>query len=176
MPPSTDTTGEFVQLMIGCQSRLYAFIMSLICDPNQAADVLQQTNLVMWQKSDQFQPGTNFSAWAFQIARYQIMAHRQRYRRDRHVFDDETLATVAGTFEERAEGLEDRLAALSHCLGELNDDARWLIRRRYRDGLTVKRIAEELGHTANRVAVRLHRLRTMLLQCIQQDETKGATA
>lgn len=168
-------TGDFVQLMIGSQSRLYAFIMSLVCDPDQAADILQQTNLVMWEKSDQFAAGTNFSAWAYQIARFQVMAHRQKRRRDRHVFDDETLAAVAGEFEERAEELDDKLTALSRCLNQLGDDARSLIRTRYRDGRSVKEIADGLGHSANRVAVRLHRLRLALLECIERGTLQGAS-
>jgi RNA polymerase sigma-70 factor (ECF subfamily) len=162
--------------MIGVQSRLYAFIMSLVFDPDQAADVLQQTNLVMWQKSDQFQPGTNFSAWAFQIARYQVMAQRQKRRRDRHVFDDETLAVVAQEFERREELLDDRLAALSRCMGEMADDGRRVLQLRYRDGLSVQDIAAGLGHTANRVAVRLHRLRLALMQCIQRRQLQEASA
>jgi RNA polymerase sigma-70 factor (ECF subfamily) len=166
-------TGDFVQLMIGCQSRLYAFIMTLVCDPDQAADILQQTNLVMWEKSDQFTPGTNFSAWAYQIARFQVMAYRQKRRRDRHVFDDETLAAVASAFEEPADGVDDKLTALSHCLQKLSDDGRKLIRMRYRDGISVKQIADGLGHSANRVAVRLHRLRLALLDCIQHGALTG---
>ena len=79
----TNNTADFVQMMIGCQSRLYAFIMSLVHNGEHAADILQQTNLVMWEKSDEFEMGTNFSAWTFQIARYQVMAFRQRQRRDR---------------------------------------------------------------------------------------------
>lgn len=161
-------TGDFVQLMISCQSRLYAFIMSLVCDPDHAADILQQTNLVMWEKSDQFTPGTNFSAWAYQIARFQVMAHRQKRYRDRHVFDDETLAAIAGVFEQRAEGLDDKLTALSHCMNQLNDDSRTLIRNRYSDGFSVKQIADQLGYSANRVAVRLHRLRVALMECIER--------
>ena len=174
--PTTETTGDFVQRMIGVQSRLYALIMSLVHNPEQAADVLQQTNLVMWQKSDQFELGTNFSAWAFRIARYQVMAHRQRQRRDRHVYDDETIAAVAAEFEERPALLDDRLTTLSHCLQEIGDDARKLLQRRYRDGLTVQHIAEDLGHTPNRVAVRLHRLRVALMECIRRREFQEAHA
>lgn len=171
MPTKTPAqTADFVQLMIGCQSRLYAFIMSLVHNPEQAADILQQTNLVMWQKSDEFQMGTNFTAWTFQIARYQVMSFRQRQQRDRHVFDDETLAVVAGELEERAELKEDRLVALSQCMNELGNDGRELLTQRYRDSLPVQDIAAHLGHTANRVAVRLHRLRVALLECIRRRE------
>jgi RNA polymerase sigma-70 factor (ECF subfamily) len=161
--------------MIGCQSRLYAFIMSLVCDPDQAADILQQTNLVMWEKSAQFTPGTNFSAWAYQIARFQVMAHRQKRRRDRHVFDDETLSSIASVFDDRIDGLEDKLTALSRCMNQLNDDSRSLIRVRYGDGFSVKQIADQLGHSANRVAVRLHRLRLALLECMERGTLQEAT-
>ena len=53
--------------------------------------------------------GTNFSAWTFQIARYQVMAFRQRQRRDRHVFDEEAIQAVTREFERRSDGKEDRL-------------------------------------------------------------------
>jgi len=171
--PTPANTGDFVQLMIGCQSRLYAFIMSLVHNPDEAADILQQTNMVMWQKSDEFAPGTNFTAWTFRIARYQTMAHRQRQRRDRLVFDDAAISAIADEFEKRADANDDRLTALSHCMRELNADSRELLGRRYRDGLAVQQIAEELGHTANRVAVRLHRLRTALLECIRRREAQS---
>lgn len=159
---------DFVQLMIGCQSRLYAFIMSLVHNPEHAADILQQTNLVMWQKSDEFEMGTNFSAWTFQIARYQVMAFRQRQRRDRHIFDDDAIQAVTREFERRSDGKEDRLIALSQCMQELGNDGRNLLQKRYRDGQAVQHIAEALGHSANRVAVTLHRLRLALLECIRR--------
>ena len=176
----TTNAADFVQLMIGCQSRLYAFIMSLVHNPEHAADILQQTNLVMWEKSDEFEMGTNFSAWTFQIARYQVMAFRQRQRRDRHVFDDDAIAAVTGEYERRSDANEDRLIALSQCMQELGNDARGLLQQRYREGRAVQEIAEQLGHTANRVAVKLHRLRIALMQCIRRrnglPEATGAGA
>ena len=167
---SPANAADFVQLMIGCQSRLYAFIMSLVHNGEHAADILQQTNLVMWQKSDEFELGTNFTAWTFQIARYQVMAFRQRQRRDRHIFDDDAINAVAGEIEDRLAAQEDRLLALSQCLGEVGTDGRNLLVQRYRDGLAVNEIAAQLGHTANRVAVTLHRLRVALLECIRSRE------
>lgn len=157
-----------VQLMLANQNRLFAFIMSLLGNREQTHDVLQQTNLILWEKLDDFQPGTNFMAWAFQIARYQVMAYRQKQGRDRHVFDDEAIALVATAFEQHSEQFDDRLAALSHCIQQLPDDGRRLLRRRYADGWTVKTLAEEVGQSANRLAVKLHRLRAVLMECIQR--------
>src|SRR3954454_14411357 len=44
-------TGEFVQLLTGVQSRLYAYICSLVGDSAGARDVLQETNLALWNKA-----------------------------------------------------------------------------------------------------------------------------
>lgn len=176
----TDTSrvadADTVQLMIGCQSRLYAFILSLLCDPEHAREVLQETNIVLWKKSDQFEPGTNFMAWAFRIARFQVMAHRQRLGRDRHVFDDDAVAGIAATFEERSDVFDDKLTALSHCLNELPEDGRRLIDSRYNDGVPVKTLAEQQNQSANRVAVKLHRLRVALMHCIEKRLFKGELA
>jgi hypothetical protein len=38
---------EFVQRLTGCQPRLDAYIVTLVLDPHEAEDVLQQVNLVM---------------------------------------------------------------------------------------------------------------------------------
>ena len=162
--------------MIQCQGRLYAFILSLVFDSEHAAEVLQETNLVLWRKSDQFEMGTNFPAWALKIARFQVMAHRQRMGRDRHVFDEQAVANVTDAFQRNVDVLDDRMAALGDCLDRLPDDGRRLIRQRYADGLPVKRIAAQLGHSAGRVAVRLHRLRAALMDCIRQRELEGRPA
>jgi DNA-directed RNA polymerase specialized sigma24 family protein len=59
-------------------------------------------------------------------------------------------------------------------MGEMADDGRHVLQLRYRDGLSVQQIAAGLGHTANRVAVRLHRLRLALMQCIQRRQLQEA--
>ena len=164
-------TGDFVQLMINCQSRLYAFILTLVGDPDHASEVLQETNIVLWRKSDQFEMGTNFTAWAFKIARFQMMAHRQRLGRDRHVFDDETLEVVAMDCERQSDDLDERLSALTHCLDELPEHSRDVIDQRYKQGSPVKAIAKDLGRKANQVAVQLHRIRQTLMQCIERRQS-----
>ena len=82
---------EFVQLLTSNQSRLYAYVLSLMGDCNQAKDVMQETNAVLWRKANDFELGSNFGAWMLKVAYFQVMAHRQRLTRDRLVFDDEFL-------------------------------------------------------------------------------------
>lgn len=60
--PSRGASAEFVRLLTGNQRKLYAFILSLLRRPADADDVLQETNMVMWRKCAEFEPGTNFDA------------------------------------------------------------------------------------------------------------------
>jgi len=61
---------EFSQKLVGMQRNLYGFILSLVANRSDAEDVLQETNLILCQKSKEYNPQGNFRSWAFNIARY----------------------------------------------------------------------------------------------------------
>ena len=64
-------TSDFVRLLTQHQRDMYLYIRSLLPDRHEADDVLQEVNLVLWDKRAQFRIDSNFRAWAFQIARIQ---------------------------------------------------------------------------------------------------------
>ena len=59
--PSKDAE-SFVRLMTAHQGRLFGYILSLLGDIDQANDVLQEANMVLWRNAAEFQPGSNFRA------------------------------------------------------------------------------------------------------------------
>lgn len=169
MPDETSRKPEaFVQLMTEHQGRLYAYVLSLLGDPDQANDVLQETNLVLWRNAAEFQMGSNFRAWAFRIAHFQVMAHRQRQLRDRLVFDDEMLAVLDPAAKAVDESYEERQERLTVCLEKLPAQQRDLLRRRYADGLSLQAIADTVRRTANAVAQSLFRVRRTLIDCVER--------
>lgn len=172
--PSDGQSDAFVMQITACQSRLYAYILSLTGDREQAREVVQETNLVIWRKASEFEPGTNFIAWAFQIARYQVMANRQKIARDKLVFDDELLEGLADIFDED-ESFNARQDALAHCIEQIAPNHRNLLNIRYSDGQSVKAIAEQLDKSANAIAKILHRIRLALMKCIEH-KLKGGDA
>lgn len=159
---------EFIQLFTRHQRRLYLFILAQVPNPVDAEEILQETNVVIWNKFRQFRPGTNFLAWICQIANYEVLKYRSRRKRDRHYFSDEFLEQVAADALTRAEELESRRAALVHCLGKLREQDRQLIQTRYAPGENGKRVAEILGRPANSVYQSLSRIRRTLLECINR--------
>ncbi len=173
-PRAGSNTEEFVQLMTEHQGRLYAYVLSLLGDPDQANDVLQEANLVLWRNAAEFQLRSNFRAWAFRIAHFQVMAHRQRQLRDRLVFDDEMLAVLDPAARVVDETYEERQERLTACLERLPVAQRDLLRQRYADGLSLQAIADSVRRTANAVAQTLFRARRTLIDCVSRLAEGGA--
>src|SRR5687767_8306659 len=80
-PP--DAVEEFVRLLSQNQRRLLLYVLTLVPRLNDAEEVVQETNLVLWRDYANFQPGTNFVAWAFKVAFFQVLAWRKKKQRDR---------------------------------------------------------------------------------------------
>jgi RNA polymerase sigma-70 factor (ECF subfamily) len=168
-PPHAPPTEEFVQLFTRNQRRLYLYILAQVPNTQDAEEVLQETNVVIWAKYHKFAPGTNFFAWAAQIATYEILKFRQRHQRDKLRFSDEFVETVAAEADARSDDdFEMRRRALEQCLQSLRPEDRELIRLRYQPGESGTSVAEELDRPVNSVYQSLGRIRKTLLECISR--------
>tara|TARA_R110000823_G_scaffold309630_1_gene434031 strand:+ start:641 stop:1165 length:525 start_codon:yes stop_codon:yes gene_type:complete len=65
------------------QSDLYAFVKARIVSESDAHDIVQDSNQVLINKEDQYNPAYSFKAWAFGIAKWQILAYFKRNKRSR---------------------------------------------------------------------------------------------
>ncbi|MFN6162181.1 MAG: sigma factor, partial [Planctomycetota bacterium] len=77
MPNSNPS--EIVSLIASHQTRLRGLVRCLLVRSADVDDVLQEINAVLWEKADQFQPGTDFWAWASQVARFKALNHIRKY-------------------------------------------------------------------------------------------------
>lgn len=172
-----DQIEQFVAALTGCQDSLFAFILSQLPQPHRARDVLQETNLVLWRKRAEFEPGTNFQAWAMSIAQFQVRAAWRDMQREsgRLLFDDAVLGVLSERVAERVDSFSQYRDALRSCLSKLSGDQREIIRQRYETGGSVQSIAQALGRSANAVSITLHRVRKALSDCIRRT-LKGPAA
>ena len=150
------------------QRRLYLLILAQLPSPADAEEVLQDVNVVLWRKADRFEPGTNFFAWAAQVARFEVLKCKRRHARSKLTFSDEFVAAVAEEVEEQSDLLERRRHALRHCLGKLKAKDRELIELRYASEGEAKDLAEQLGRPANSVYQSIGRIRKALQECVQR--------
>lgn len=58
----TSRTNEFLQLLMANHKRIYAFILGMVANYQDAEALFQETILVMWSKFDQFEQGTSFTS------------------------------------------------------------------------------------------------------------------
>ena len=159
---------EFLRLFARAQRRIHAYILALVFDVNSAADLLQEVNIVLWRKFDQYQSGTNFFAWAREIARLSVLRHRQTTAARIVTLDPQVLDELADRFADATPlgGDDRRSEALDACLQKLGDADRDLILARYRPGASVKAIAERTERTVNSVSQSLCRIRRLLAECV----------
>jgi RNA polymerase sigma-70 factor (ECF subfamily) len=163
-----DLQERFVRNLTSAQPALYAYILSLLPNWNDANDVLQDANLVMWRRWEEYDEGTNFTAWAYKIIRYKVLAlHRDRSR-DRHIFDDGLFDALADQAEHRSADPESTAALLEDCMAELSPNQRELVGERYAPGGSVQDIARRLGQSAASLSVTLSRIRHTLLECVRR--------
>ena len=74
---------EFVRLFTRYQRPLFLYLLTRVPNPVEAEEILQETNIVIWRKFAHFTPGTNFLAWASQIAKYELLKYRERNHKDK---------------------------------------------------------------------------------------------
>ncbi len=119
---------QFLALLAEHEAQIFGFIYALVCHRQDAEDLMQQTTMTMWKHFDQFEIGTNFSAWACRIAKNRALNFFQTRDR-RRVFTTEMIELLEQT--EAARPPEERLArrsALRYCLEKLSQKDRSLSR------------------------------------------------
>jgi RNA polymerase sigma-70 factor, ECF subfamily len=159
---------EFVELYSRYYPRLQYYLMALLPSANDAADVLQESSLVLWRKFASYQPGTNFYAWACKIARLQALKFRNRVGRSARLLDDAILEKLSE--EAMADEIDPAasLEALAYCLERLSERNRSLIRRRYQPNISVRELAAEVGCSANALSKLLGKIRRLLMDCVER--------
>ncbi len=160
--------GDFVQLITQNQRLLYGYILSLVPRWSDAEDILQMTNLRLWQELDRFEPGTNFPAWATKVAYYEVMTWRNSVSRSKLVFDTELIEDLAKCQSELSEQMQARRLALARCMEQLSESQLDLLRRCYADHVRIKDVAASLGRSAESMYKAVQRLRLLLRDCVNR--------
>ncbi len=158
---------ELHVLLAESQGAIRSYILSLTADIHVTNDVLQETNLVICKKESDFKRGSNFVAWARRIAYFEVLRHRKSASRDKLVFDDALIELLTDEADRESEFYKSRKSALSLCVRKLSEANQKLVLKRYYDGVSVEKLAEDQNCKANAISQKLFRIRTALLKCIK---------
>ena len=159
---------RIVELLTGVQQQLTRYVRTLVPNRSDAEEVLQETNLFIWRHSEQYELGTNFAAWACSIAHYQVLTYRKRHARSRLYFSDALVEQLAASPAEVSADRPEDVEVFEGCVAKLSEQDRRLVDLRYEPGATVQSVAEKVGRSTKAVYHALGRIRTWLLNCMQQ--------
>ena len=162
---------KFAQQFIENQGRLYAYIVTLLPNRDDAEDVLQRTSLILWQKWKQFDSSRPFLPWARGIALNEIRNFLRRSERKNVHLSEPVIAMLADELND--DPSQERADALSNCLGKLEEKQRNLLEQCYLGSNGVKAVAASMDSTAAAVYMRLHRMRKILIECINKHLADG---
>ena len=131
--------------------------------PNRAdaEALLQETCLTICEKFVDFKEGTNFLAWACQIAFWKVRAARKKYATAKVIFNQDLMDTVSETMVEMAKELDVRHESLNACLQKLNERDRTMIITRYEPGCNAQ-TASEVCRSIQATYKALSRIRKVL--------------
>ena len=161
-----DNEEAFIRLMSSCQKRLFLYLRGLLSSRNLAEETLQDTNVILWRKRAEYEPGTNFVAWACQVAFFEACRARRDRRRNLPVFSDVFLADFAPELLAAAEASDPLEKRLENCVKELNLRDREMLERRYAPGSNTRAVAAGMGCSIDAVYRALRRIHESLFDCI----------
>jgi RNA polymerase sigma-70 factor (ECF subfamily) len=142
-----------------------------------ADDVAQRAFVAAITRLADFEVGTDFRAWLFSIARYQLMSEITRLRRLADYHSRLAPEILARELERRAQGPEERtserLMHLRECVAAMGESARQFIRWRYDDQLPLEEMAARTGRSIGAIKKQLWLLRQKLQQCVEDKLAAG---
>ncbi|MCM2369837.1 sigma-70 family RNA polymerase sigma factor [Aporhodopirellula aestuarii] len=165
---SRQQQAEFVRLLSANHRRIQTFIQTLLPDRDLAEDVMQNTSVVMWQKFQQYESGSDFTAWAFRIARYEVLSLTRIRGKVRMIFDESLCEEIADDVERRSGNMDVRMQILNECLSSLNVKDSELLKRRYEEGATIKSVAEAVGRPIEGMYKAMSRIHRTLFECTRR--------
>ena len=152
---------------------LWLVAVGIVQDAALAEDVVQDAGIVALEKLDQFQPGTNLTAWIAQIVRHLAMNQLRKERRRRSALADArresrqsgTASIASGADPLNPEHLLEHRQMdeqILRALNEVDETARACLLLRTLEGLAYSRIAALLEIPEGTAMSHVHRTRRFL--------------
>ncbi|RCS54076.1 hypothetical protein DTL42_02690 [Bremerella cremea] len=162
----TDKQSRFAEFYITHQEQLKGYVYSLVANWSDAEEVFQRTSLLLWRKWEQFDEQREFLPWAFGFARIEAKRFHSERGRQLKMLSDSAMEALDAVIVENGNALDERLAALEHCVKKLPAQQRSILWASYNQANSIENVGEMFGLSANAVYKRLRKIREMLHRCI----------
>lgn len=146
------------------------YALRRVASPEDAADVVAETFLTAWRRSDEVPPGAQARLWLFGVAR-RVLANHARGEVRRHRLGERLRLELAVRLPDSP---PDGVPEVREALGRLGDLDREILTLSAWEGLQPREIADVLGLSAGAVRTRLTRARSRLRAELAGDDVVAA--
>lgn len=160
--PASHPNDQIIELI----PSLRAFAKSLVRNPVEADDLLQEALLRALASIDQFRPGSNMKAWLFRIQRNVFYTHYRKRRRESALLSD----TEAEIQDAPQQEWSIKMKAMHRALEELPQDQREALMLVSGAGLSYEEAAEVCDCAMGTIKSRVSRARCRLLKLLEVDD------
>jgi RNA polymerase sigma-70 factor, ECF subfamily len=159
---------EFLKLLNGHRSQLLGYLFCLVRNMADAEDLFQQVSITLWDKFDEYEPGTNFAGWASTVARNKALTFLRSKGRERARFSDQVVDELSSRPLWSSTEVDGRVAALVQCQQKLSQRDQALLALCYGTDSTTTDVATEINRPVESVYSSLSRIRRSLYRCIER--------
>src|SRR5262245_51687663 len=158
----------FVQVLAH-RTMLKAYILAIVHDPHLAEDTLSDTTLAIARSWEKFDRRLSFAPWARGVARRVALANLRKASRLVTELDEDVLESLGTEFDAFGSeaSQEEVRQQLNHCLDQLPQGNRELVRLRYFENTGYEDIARHTGRTVAALYMAFTRIHTALADCVK---------
>ncbi|MBW2272149.1 MAG: sigma-70 family RNA polymerase sigma factor [Deltaproteobacteria bacterium] len=161
---------SFELLYARYRTRVFAFVLSRLRDPDEADDVTQEVFFEVSRRLCDFEARSALLSWMLGIAHFKVLRRYRKRRSEKTAREALVLRSLSDPLA--GQNAPDRAAearrVLDRCEAvlqrELSPMQREIFHLRYRENETIPGVAAALGRSAVSVRVSLHRSRCTLVE------------
>ena len=162
---------EFEHVVRKFQRPLRAWLASCAPPGVDIDDVAQRSFIAAFSKLDEYRLGTDFGAWLFTIARFQLKTEATRLRRVADYNNRYRMELLQRELDQRTNEPPDlelaRLEHLNKCVESLGDHLRRFVTWRYDEEIPLEAMASLSSRSVPAVKKQLWKIRRSLQKCIE---------
>lgn len=163
-----DNSDKFLSLLLPSQKRILGYILTYVPNYADADDILQNTLSILWKKFDQYEPQTEFLAYALTIARYEIMNYfRKTSKAGKFHLSENLQQIIEAESASTHQQFNHRVEALKECFTKLNPGEMHLVQMRYEQEMSFSKIGQRLGISPPAALKKLAGIHGRLIRCIR---------
>jgi RNA polymerase sigma factor (sigma-70 family) len=150
------------------QEKLFRICSIYSKNEEDAKDLFQEVLVHTWRSMGTFKGDSSLGTWMYRIATNVCLRFKSKYTKNQNRFirlDSITIANFSSG--ENAEEKNEKLYLLRKCVKKLNESDKAIIVL-YLEGLAYKEISGILGLSENHIAVKVKRIKSKLLNCINE--------